>query len=58
VDGSRLTFELGEEGEDGGDFLTTCKTQNDLALPLMKSKLYVEGARVVGIGHRCGVPAG
>jgi hypothetical protein len=29
-----------------------------LALPLMKSKLYVEGARVVGIGHRCGVPAG
>jgi hypothetical protein len=27
--GSRLTFELGEEGEDGGDFLITCKTQND-----------------------------
>ena len=27
--GSRLIFGLGEDGEDGGDFLITCKAQND-----------------------------
>jgi hypothetical protein len=39
-------------------FSSRVRLRMTLALPLMKSKLYVEGARVVGIGHRCGVIAG
>jgi hypothetical protein len=41
-----------------GTFSSRVRLRMTLALPLMKSKLYVGGARVVGIGHRCGVIAG
>ena len=39
-------------------FSSRVRLRMTVALPLMKSKLYLGGARVVGIGRRCGIIAG